>query len=121
MLWGISFLLGSILGLIREGGAEVQSSLGLSVKLLDMPPTAKLFVALMMTGLMVSIAQFGFYVFAAANVTTVDIAANSAWLGPFRELGLGLLLSGIVLALATIGTALGFQAFRVREIITSGR
>lgn len=121
LLSGISFLLGSILGLIRDGGAEVQQSLGLSVKLLDMPNTAKAFVGLMMAGLMISIAQFGFYVYAAANVTTSNIAANSAWLGPFRELGLGLLLAGIVLALATIGTALAFQAGRVREIIATGR
>lgn len=121
LLSGISFLLGSILGLIRDGGAEVQQSLGLSVKLLDMPITAKAFVGLMMAGLMISITQFGFYVYAAANATTSNIAANSAWLGPFRELGLGLLLAGIVLALATIGTALAFQAGRVREIIATGR
>ena len=121
LLSGISFLLGSILGLIRDGGAEVQQSLGLSVKLLDMPATAKAFVGLMMTGLMISIAQFGFYVYSAANVNTSNIAANSAWLGPFRELGLGLLLAGIVLALATIGTALAFQAGRVREIVATGR
>jgi hypothetical protein len=121
LLSGISFLLGSILGLIRDGGAEVQESLGLSVKLLDMPATAKAFVGLMMAGLMISITQFGFYVYAAANVTTSNIAANSAWLGPFRELGLGLLLAGIVLALATIGTALAFQAGRVRDIIATGR
>lgn len=121
LLSGISFLLGSILGLVRDGGAEVQQSLGLSVKLLDMPNTAKAFVGLMVTGLMISIAQFVFYVYAAANVTTINIAANSAWLGPFRELGLGLLLAGIVLALATIGTALAFQAGRVREIIATGR
>jgi len=121
LLSGISFLLVSILGLIRDGGAEVQQSLGLPVKLLDMPTTAKAFVGLMMAGLMISITQFGFYVYAAANVTTSNIAANSAWLGPFRELGLGLLLAGIVLALATIGTALAFQAGRVREIIATGR
>ena len=121
LLAGISFLLGSILGLIRDGGAEVQQSLGLSVKLLDMPPTAKAFVGLMMAGLMISIVQFGFYVYAAANVTSINIAANAAWLGPLRELGLGLLLAGIVLALATIGTALAFQAGRVREIIATGR
>ena len=121
LLAGISFLLGSILGLIRDGGAEVQESLGLSVKLLDMPKTAKAFIGLMVTGLMISIAQFAFYVYAAANVTTSNIAANSAWLGPFRELGLGLLLAGIVLALATIGTVLAFQAGRVRDIIATGR
>jgi hypothetical protein len=39
--------LGSILGLIRGGGAEVQQSLGLSVKVLDMPKTTRAFVGLM--------------------------------------------------------------------------
>ena len=38
-----------------------------------------------------------------------------------REAGLGLLLSGIVLALAAIGTVLGFQFQRIRELITDGR
>ncbi len=119
LLAGISFLLGSILGLIREGGAETQESLGVVVKVLKMPTTAKLFVGLMATGLMLAVFQFIAYLVVAANGTAV--AANFAWLGPIRELSLGLLLSGIVLALATIATALGFQASRVREIITTGR
>jgi hypothetical protein len=38
-----------------------------------------------------------------------------------RELALGLILSGIVLALYTIGTVLGFQFDRLRQIVTTGR
>lgn len=121
LLSGISFLLGTILGAIRTGGGEVQESLGLTVKTLRLPTTAKLFVALMMAGLMVEVVQFLLYVYAATVSDTVVFTTFSTWLGPLREFGLGLLLSGIVLALATIAKALGFQFARVTEIVTSGR
>lgn len=121
ILSGISFLLGSIVGLIRKGGGEVQESLGLTVKTLKMPVSAKLFVVLMMAGLLVGVAQFIGYLFVASLSDLTQVASNFAWLGPFRELGLGLLLAGIVLALASIARALGFQAWRVREIITTGQ
>ncbi|MEN8233656.1 MAG: hypothetical protein ABFR89_01875 [Actinomycetota bacterium] len=120
VLASISFLLASILSGLREGGGEVQEALGLPVKTLKMPPTAKTFVALMMMGLMIEIAQFGLYIY----ITTFDDLARytlwSSWLGPFRELGLGLLLAGIVLALATIAKALGFQFSRIRDIVATG-
>jgi len=45
----------------------------------------------------------------------------SSWLGPFRELGLGLLLAGIILALATIVKALGFQFSRIGDIVAAGK
>ncbi len=121
LLAGISFLLGSILASLREGGGRVQESLGITVKTLKMPTTAKVFVALMMLGLMVSIAQFVLYIVAAGAGSAESFAAWSAWLGPFRELGLGLLLAGIVMALVTIGNVLGFQFDRIKEIIASGR
>ncbi|MFA9563831.1 MAG: DUF6285 domain-containing protein [Acidimicrobiales bacterium] len=44
----------------------------------------------------------------------------SNWLGPFRELALGLILAGIVLALVTIGNVLAFQFDRVKSIIRTG-
>ena len=116
LLAGISFLLGSILSALRNGGGEVQESVGVTVKTLKMPASAKAFVAIMMLGVMVAMAQFVLYIVA----TTVDEpAAWFAWLGPLRELGLGLLL-GIVLALYTIGTVLAFQFNRMREIVTTG-
>lgn len=120
LLSGIAFLLGTILGSLRSGGGEVQESLGLRVKTLRMPVTAKVFVGLMMIGLMVEVAQFTGYLV----LTTVDnpqsAASIAAWLGPFREAGLGLILSGIVLALATIARVLGFQFSRIREIVAKG-
>ncbi|MEA3501502.1 MAG: hypothetical protein U9R47_01900 [Actinomycetota bacterium] len=120
VLASISFLLASILSGLREGGGEVQEALGLPVMTLKMPNTAKAFVVLMMMGLMIEIAQFGLYIY----ITTFDDLARytlwSSWLGPFRELGLGLLLAGIILALATIAKALGFQFSRIRDIVVTG-
>jgi hypothetical protein len=120
VLSSISFLLASILSGLREGGGEVQAALGLPVTTLKMPPTAKAFVVLMMMGLMIEIVQFGLYIY----ITTFDDVARyalwSSWLGPLREFGLGLLLAGIILALATIATALGFQFSRIRDIIVTG-
>ncbi len=93
-----------------------------------MPLIAKLFVGLMMMGLMLSMVQFGFYVFVAAKAATLTageeqtISAFFAWLGPLREVSLGLILSGIVLALATIGTkVLPFQFWRIQELIRNGK
>lgn len=121
ILSGISFLLGSILAGLRSGGGEVQEALGVSVKTLKMPATAKAFVILMMTGLMVSIVQFGLYIYTTTFDTAADVALWFSWLGPLRELGLGLLLSGIVLALATIANVLGFQFWRIRDIVATGK
>ena len=118
LLAAISFLLGTILAGLREGGGEVQEWLGLDTKMLKMPTAAKFFIALLFTGVFIGIAQFILYVFAAY---TDDPATWFAWLGPLRELGLGVLLSGIILALFTIGTVLGFQHWRLREIVVEGR
>lgn len=121
VLAGISFLLGSILGRLREEGGAVQKSLGLSVRTLKMPLVAKLFIGFMVLGLMVSMLQFALYVVAASVTNPQSFAAWAAWLGPFREFGLGLLLTGIVLALVAIGNVLGFQFSRIREIVTTGQ
>lgn len=118
LLAGIAFLLGSILAGLREGGGVVQEELGLTVQTLKMPRTAKVFVGLMMLGLMLAIAQFVLYLVA---IGASNPAAWFAWLGPFRELALGLILAGIVMALVTIGNVLGFQFDRIRSIIVEGR
>ncbi len=120
VLAGISFLLGSILGALREGGGQVQAALGLNVTTLKMPTTAKAFVALMAAGLMTEMVQFGLYLYTLTFDTAAQIAPWWAWLGPLRELGLALLLAGIVLALATIANVLGFQFSRIRSIVATG-
>jgi hypothetical protein len=122
LLSGIAFLLGSILAGLREGGGEVQSSLGLPVTTLKMPVTAKAFVVLMMLGLMAGIAQFVGYLVAIGSADDpASFSAWTNWLGPFRELSLGLILAGIVLALVTIGNVLSFQFDRVKSIIRTGQ
>lgn len=121
LLSGISFLLGSILGSIRLGGGEVQEALGIAVKTLKMPLTAKVFIGLMAMGMMVEMVQFVLYIVAAGVSAAGTVAVWTTWLGPLREAGLGILLTGIVLALATIAKALSFQFSRITEIIASGR
>lgn len=119
LLAGVSFLLGTILWAIRTGGGETQEGLGVAVHTLKMPVTAKVFVALMALGLMVGVAQFvGYLIVAGGGVHT---AAWLAFLGPLRELALALILSGITLALVTIGSALGFQFDRVIQLLETGK
>ncbi len=120
LLSGVAFLLGTILAGLRQGGGEVQQSLGVTVRTLKMPLTAKAFVAFMMVGLMLGVAQFVLYIVAATGDGGLTFASWSAWLGPTRELSLGLILAGIVLALVTIGNVLAFQFSRISEIITTG-
>lgn len=118
LLAGISFLLGTILWAIRTAGGEAQEGLGVTVKTLAMPGTAKGFLALMILGLVAAITQFVLYVAVAGGSGDPTWLV---WLGPLREVALGLLLTGIVLALVTIGNALEFQYSRVRELLTTGR
>lgn len=121
VLSGIAFLLGSILAGLREGGGYVQESLGLAVKTLRMPNTAKAFVVLMVTGVMVAMAQLVLYVITTTFDSATDVATWFAWLGPLREVGLGLILASIVLALVTIGNVLTMQFGRVAEICKTGQ
>jgi len=86
-----------------------------------MPAKAKAFVALRTMGLMAGILQFVLYLSQIANADyPASFASWANWLGPFRELSLGLILAGIVLALITIGNVLAFQFDRVKSIITTG-
>lgn len=118
LLSGIAFLLGTILWAIRTAGGEVQESLGVKVYTPKMSATAKAFVALMMLGLMLGIVQFiGYLVVAGGGA---DAASNFAWLGPLREVALGLILSGIALALVSFGNVLGFQFWRIQNLIRAG-
>jgi hypothetical protein len=121
VLAGISFLLARILSALRSGGGAVQEGLGLTVETLRMPVTAKIFVVLMMAGLMVEVVQFIAYAVVAGMTDPTQIVVASTWLGPLREFGLGLLLAGIVLALVTIARALDFQTARIVQIITRGQ
>lgn len=121
VLAGISFVLGTILGSLRAGGGEVQEHVGVPVKTLRMPLTAKLFVAVMMFAMMGAIFQFVVYLIATTINDPRSFEAFVAWLTPVRESALGFFLVGITLALATIAHVLSFQFIRIREIVTAGR
>ena len=117
VLSGISFQLGTILASLRQGGSEVQTSVGAKVTVLKMPATAKAFVMLMMIGLMTGVAQFiASIVLAGRADDPAAFGELAAFVGPLREFSLGVILAGIVLALATISTVLSFQFTRVREL-----
>ena len=80
LLSAVSFFLGTILGAIRLGGGEVQEHLGVAVRTLRMPLTAKAFIALMMVGLMIEIGQFGGYVYVSTLSDPLTISAFTTWL-----------------------------------------
>ena len=118
LLAGISFLLGTILASLRQAGSEVQKAAGVPIRVLAMSKTAKAFIGLMMVGVMIGIGQF------IASIVLADKASDpasfselAAFVGPVREVALGVVLSGVVLALATIGTVLTFQFDRVRDLV----
>lgn len=121
LLSGIAFLLGTILAALREGGGQVQKSIGAPVKTLNMPLTAKLFIGIMMVGMMLAVAQFLVYAYVATLPDAQAVRTYSAWLGPFREFALGTILVSITLALVTIARVMNFQFSRIRELITTGK
>jgi len=72
----------------------------------------------MMVGLMSAIATF---VLLLVTTGSGNYGSWSAWLPQAGLFSLGVLLSGIVLALYSIGNVLGFQFSRIRDLITIGR
>lgn len=139
LLGGVSFLLATILGALRVGGGRVQEALGVDVKTIRPPVTAKLFPVVMMMGMMVLMVTvvigivvatltYDYWNHSIANELNPStsgllsdlgtISAVKLWLEPLKFVGLALLLSSIGLALATIVRALRWQANRLWEIIS---
>jgi hypothetical protein len=138
----ISSVLATILGTLRDGGRDIQRAVGGTPVDLVKPVTAKLFPPIMMMGLMVLIGalvvgivvtvdQSNYWLHASSAVTsgpkTAGLASDlstiqsiRAWLQPLDFVGMALILSGIVLALATIVQALRFQAGRVVQLAQGG-
>lgn len=138
LLSGITFLLATILGTLRDGGRDIQRAVGGESVDLVKPVTAKLFPPVMMMGVMVLMAavvvgvvlaglQGDYWANAGSQVAggpatpalssdLADIQTIRAWLQPLDFVGMGLILSGIVLALATVVRGLRFQAARVVQI-----
>jgi len=124
----VTFLLATILGTLRDGGRDIQRAVGGSPVDLVKPLTAKLFPMVMMMGLMVlmgavaagivvAVDESNYWLHASSQVASgpqtaalssdlSDIQSIRAWLQPLDFVGMGLILSGIVLALATDDTTL---------------
>lgn len=136
---GITFVLANIINALRAAGGGLQRAMGVEVKALAKPVTAKLFPPLMMIGLMILIVAFVISLWLAgvsagywnhAIATELDAAPSGsallgqlatiqsvkAWLEPLKFVGIAFLLTGISLALATIRYILQFQAGRVIEL-----
>ncbi|MBI3975092.1 MAG: hypothetical protein HY334_01755 [Armatimonadetes bacterium] len=138
---GITFVLANIINALRAAGGGLQRALGVEVKAMAKPLTAKLFPPLMMMGLMVLIAAFVISLWLAGvsagywnhSIQTELDAAQAgsallaqlaaiqsvkAWLEPLKFVGIAFLLTGISLALATIRKILQFQAGRIIELVS---
>ena len=141
ILSGVTFLLATILGALRTGGAGVQQALGETVRMPKPPMTAQIFPMLMMMGLMILIASLvigiilAFLTYDYWNNSIVNdlnsalegsgflddlstINSVQAWLAPFKFVGIAMLLSGIGLALATIVRILRWQSIRLWDMLS---
>ncbi len=141
ILGGVTFLLATILGALRVGGAGVQQALGESVRMPKPPITAQMFPMLMMLGMMVLIAalvvgiilaviSFGYWNHSIATElnpavegsqllsTLSTITSIQMWLAPLKFVGMAFLLTGIGLALATIVGALRWQSNRLWTMLS---
>ncbi len=120
LLSAVVFVLATILGELRDGGARVQGALGERVLILKRPWTGYAFPAVMMIGLMTLLATFaiGFVQAAKLDNDPSGAADIGAWVGPLRFAGVALIFTGVALALATIVRALRFQGDRVSQIAT---
>ena len=141
LLGGVTFLLATILGALRTGGGRVQEALGVPVKIIKPPMTAKVFPMFMMMGMMVLIAalvigivlatiSYGCWNHSIATELNPAVEGSallqslstvtsvSAWLAPFKFVGIAFLLTGIGLALAIIIRVLRWQSQRLWDILS---
>ena len=118
LLAAVTFVLATILGELRDGGTNVQVSLRERALILKRPWTGYAFPAAMMMGLMTLLAAFavGFVQAAKLDDDPAGAADIAALVTPLRFAGIALVLTGVVLALATIVRALRFQADRIVQI-----
>jgi hypothetical protein len=118
LLAAVTFVLATILGELRDGGTKVQVSLRERALILKRPWTGYAFPAAMMIGVMTLLAAFavGFVQAAKLDDDPTGAADIAAWVTPLRFAGIALILTGVVLALATIVRALRFQADRIAQI-----
>lgn len=121
----VSFAIARILGVLRSGGGLVQESAGRTVQTLKMPPTAKIFITLMVMAMMLILGAvivhvlLGVQILGAAaddKAAFANLQTWSEWLEGVRRFGVSTYLFAIALGLATIVKVLGFQSVRLREL-----
>jgi len=119
LLAAVTFALATILGELRDGGNAVQVGLRERALILKRPWTGYAFPPAMMVGLMTLAGGLaaGFVQAASLDTDPARAADIAAWAGPLRFAGVALVLTGVVLALATIVRALRFQADRVSGLL----
>ncbi len=131
---GITFALGTILGTLRQGGGEVQVTLGRKPQALQMPWPIWFGVPSMIGGLIILISNFVLLSIVLANKAdnafsgfTGQVAAErindfaslqswETWVDPLRFVGVAVMLVGITMFLYAIIIVLRFQMTRVREM-----
>jgi len=141
ILGGVTFLLATILGALRTGGGWVQQVLGVPVRIIKPPMTARVFPIVMMMGMMVLMVSLIISVVTAftaydywnhsiatqLNLAVAGCALLSdlqtintvgAWLAPLKFVGVAMLLSSIGLALATIVEVLRWQSRRLWDLLS---
>ncbi len=122
----VSFAIARILGAFRNGGGVVQEAAGVHVQTLKMPLTARVFMALMMMGMLVVLISVIVHLVQAGSVGAGEAALLASEqaairLEGFRRLGVALYLAGIAFGLGTIITVLRFQSIRIRELALERR
>ncbi len=138
---GVTFLLATILGALRVGGARVQQALGEMVRMPKPPITAQMFPIFMMMGIMILMAalivgivlaviSFGYWNHSIATElnpavegsqllsTLSTITSIQMWLAPLKFVGMASLFVGVGLALATIVGALRWQSNRLWDMLS---
>ena len=131
----------TILGALRTGGGRVQEALGVRIRIIKPPKTARIFHIIMMMGMMILIASLITAIVVATvsyrywnhsiatelnpaaagsqllgSISTINTA--TAWLAPFKFVEVASLLTGIGLALATIIRVLRWQSERFWDVLS---
>lgn len=115
----VTMVVASILGRLRILGGTVQGSLGARIEYPPFPLSARLFPMLMLFGLLIFLAQLGVSAWLATEAGGGDaltVTKHADWLQGMRFVGVGVMLTGIALALFTITIAMRFMARRMSEV-----
>ena len=141
ILGGETFLLAIIFGALRTGGGRDQEALGVPIRIIKPPKTARIFPMFMMMGMMILIGSLITAIVVATVsygywnqfiVTELNPAAAgsqllgslstintvNAWLAPFKFVGVASVLTSIGLALATIIRVLCWQSERLWDVLS---